>query len=220
MRITVNSNNNKLEFPVDRIEQMLFDKGYNHICGVDEVGRGPLAGPVVAAAVILPVGFEIEGIDDSKKLSGARREQLFEEILASEIPCAIGILDNVAIDKTNILKASLLAMRKAVMDLRRSPEFVLVDGNQPIPNLEYPQLSVVRGDANCKSIAAASILAKVTRDRIMENYEALYPSFSFSKHKGYPTPEHLEELHEHGPCDIHRRSFKPVAELVDRYVLF
>ncbi|MDF1545658.1 MAG: ribonuclease HII [bacterium] len=202
------------------LELMLVDKGYQHVCGVDEVGRGPLAGPVVAAAVILPYDCELEGLDDSKKLSSRKREKLFEKIVEADLPCAIGIIDNESIDKMNILRASLMAMRKAVMDLKKAPSVVLVDGNQPIPNLEYPQFSIVRGDAQCRSIAAASIIAKVTRDRIMENYQALYPSFSFSKHKGYPTAEHLEELREHGPCEIHRRSFKPVAELVDQYALF
>lgn len=211
----------KVETDLSHLEQMLCDKGYDLICGVDEVGRGPLAGPVVAAALIMPIDFEIEGLTDSKKLSLRRREAIFEEIAQSGVTCAIGIIDNETIDKINILKASLMAMRKAVMDLKRSPDFVLVDGAFTVPKITQPQLAVIKGDLYCRSISAASVVAKVTRDRIMDRYESLYPSFKFSKHKGYPTPEHLAELEEHGPCDIHRKSFKPVAEILDReYVLF
>ena len=201
----------------DHIEQMLADKGYEVVCGVDEVGRGPLAGPVVAAAVIIPPGVELEGVNDSKKLSSVRREECFERIVKLGLPCAVGIMDNECIDKMNILKASLMAMRKAVMDLKQAPDFVLVDGEYPIPKVEQPQFAIVGGDGHCRCIAAASIVAKVTRDRIMNRYQALYPSFSFSQHKGYPTPGHLEELREHGPCEIHRKSFKPVASLLKEY---
>ncbi|HOP08303.1 MAG TPA: ribonuclease HII [candidate division Zixibacteria bacterium] len=202
------------------IEQMLTDKGFSAICGVDEVGRGPLAGPVVAAAVIMPPDLKIEGLTDSKKLSPKRREIIFEQIADLELPCAVGIIDNECIDKMNILKASLMAMRKAVQDLQPNPDFLLVDGTFTIPKMTQPQYAIVGGDALCASISAASIVAKVTRDRIMDRYQTLYPSFSFAQHKGYPTRAHLEELREHGPCEIHRRSFKPVAELVDQYVLF
>lgn len=205
---------------ITHLEQMLCDKGYQAICGVDEVGRGPLAGPVVAAAVIMPPDVVIEGMTDSKKLSGPRREQIFEEIVELGLVCAVGILDHEAIDRMNILRASLMAMRKAVMDLKQAPDIILVDGNYPIPNIEQPQFAVVGGDRQCPSISAASIVAKITRDRIMDKYQAMFPSFSFSKHKGYPTPEHLEELREFGPTDIHRRSFKPVAELINNYALF
>ncbi len=204
---------------IDHLEEMLSNKGYHAICGVDEVGRGPLAGPVVAAAVIMPVDLHIDGLTDSKKLSPLRREKIFEEIVRLELPCAVGMLDNECIDKMNILKASLMAMRKAVMDLKQAPDFVLVDGNYPIPKIDIAQFSVVGGDLRCQSIAAASVIAKVTRDKIMDKYQALYPSFSFSKHKGYPTPDHLSELKEFGPTDIHRKSFKPVAEIVNQYAL-
>ncbi len=203
----------------DYIEQMVADKGYRAVCGVDEAGRGPLAGPVVAAAVILPPNTTLEGLADSKKLSATRREILFEEIVKLGLPCAVGIMDNESIDKMNILKASLMAMRKAVMDLKPAPDFVLVDGEYPIPKIEQPQFAIISGDRRCRCIAAASIVAKVTRDRIMDRYEALYPSFSFSQHKGYPTQAHLEELREHGPCKIHRKSFKPVADLLKEYAL-
>jgi ribonuclease HII len=206
-----------LEF--DHIESLLTEKGCRAICGVDEAGRGPLAGPVVAAAVIIPPGVTIGGITDSKKLSPSRREEYFERIVELGLPCAVGIIDNECIDKMNILKASLMAMRKAVMDLKPAPDFVLVDGDHPIPKIEQPQFAIIGGDRRCQSIAAASIVAKVTRDRIMDHYQALYPSFSFSQHKGYPTQAHLEELKEHGPCEIHRKSFRPVAELLKEYAL-
>ena len=202
------------------IETALFDKGYKSICGVDEVGRGPLAGPVVAAAIIIPAGLKIEGLDDSKKLTPLRRERIFEEIINLGLNCSVGIIDHGDIDKLNILKASLMAMRKAVCDMKPPADFVLVDGNYPVPNIPQPQFAIIGGDSRCLSIAAASIVAKVTRDRIMDRYEALYPSFSFATHKGYPTAAHLEELKENGPCEIHRRTFKPVAKIINEYALF
>ncbi|MGH8015862.1 MAG: ribonuclease HII [Candidatus Zixiibacteriota bacterium] len=217
MSFKLTSENGTSRALLANIENTLLEKGYKNICGVDEVGRGPLAGPVVAAAVIIPVGIEIDGLDDSKKLSEAKRDELFEEIIALEIPCAVGIIDNQQIDRMNILKASLVAMRKAVTDLKVKPDIVLVDGEYPIPNIGFPQLSIVDGDALCKSIMAASIVAKVTRDRIMDHFQKMYPSFSFAKHKGYSTAEHLKELKVHGPCDIHRKSFRPVAELIPEF---
>lgn len=220
MQLKFTFDDKKNGFDFGDVEAMLIDKGYQAICGVDEVGRGPLAGPVVAAAVIVPPELEIPGVDDSKKLTAARREQAFDTIVNLELPCAVGVIDNECIDKMNILKASLMAMRKAVMDLRQSPDFVLVDGSYPIPNISQPQFAVVGGDRRCQAIAAASIVAKVTRDRIMDRYQALYPSFTFSQHKGYPTAVHLDELREHGPCEIHRRTFKPVADLIADYALF
>ena len=205
---------------IDHLEEMLSARGFEAICGVDEVGRGPLAGPVVAAAVILPWDIKIEGLDDSKKLSPAKREALFDEIIQRSIPCAVGIIDHQTIDTINILQASLRAMRKAVIDLDKTPDVVLVDGNAAIPNLTQPQFTVVGGDRRCQAIAAASIIAKVTRDCIMDRYEELYPGFSFGAHKGYPTAAHLRELEQNGPCDIHRRSFKPVARLINQYAIF
>lgn len=206
--------------PVSDVEVMLYEKGYQALCGVDEVGRGPLAGPVVAAAVVIPAGVTIAGIDDSKKLSQIQREELFDEIINSDLFCAVGIIDNECIDRINILQAALMAMRKAVTDLKATPEVILVDGNQTIPKLDLPQYAIVGGDGICQSIGAASIIAKVTRDRIMDKYSELYPSFSFAQHKGYPTPQHVEELRRHGPCVIHRKSFKPVSELLKEYALF
>jgi len=219
MPARMKENNQQTTIDLSHMEQMLREKGYRTICGVDEVGRGPLAGPVVAAAVILPDGVIIEGLADSKKLTSIRRDELFDEIVRLEIPCAVGIIDNEEIDRLNILKASLLAMRKAVTDLKATPQIVLVDGDYPIPKIPHPQLSIINGDNLCDSIAAASIVAKVTRDRIMDRYEKMYPAFTFSRHKGYSTSAHLNELKIHGPCDIHRKSFKPVAELVEQYAL-
>ena len=205
---------------LSELEEALYAKRYNALCGVDEVGRGPLAGPVVAAAIIVPRQVNIEGLDDSKCLTPLRRERIFETVVELELDCAVGIIDPETIDRINILKASLMAMRKAVMSLKHSPDFVLVDGNYPVPNLTQPQYAVVKGDSRCKCIAAASVVAKVTRDRIMDKYQAIYPSYSFAQHKGYPTPDHLRELKEHGPCEIHRRTFKPVADIINQYALF
>lgn len=212
---------NKVSFPMDigAIESSLREKGFRAICGVDEAGRGPLAGPVVAAAVILPEDCDIVGINDSKQLTRLRRDAIFEEIANSNVLCAIGIMTSTDIDSINILRASLMAMRKAVMDLKADPDIVLVDGTFAIPNLRQQQYAIVKGDSRCKSIAAASIVAKVTRDRIMEKFQAIYPSFSFATHKGYSTPEHLRELREFGPTEIHRRSFRPVAEVLEQYEL-
>ncbi len=199
---------------LEQVEKSLFEKGYNYIAGVDEAGRGPLAGPVVAAAVIFPRGLIIEGLDDSKKLSAKRRDLLFDEIAASGAICSVGVIDNLTIDKINILRASLLAMRKAVTALKTKPEFILVDGTYTIPNLDFPQFAIIGGDALCASISAASIIAKVTRDRIMDKYQEIYPEFSFSVHRGYPTPQHLNELRTNGPTEIHRRTFRPVEEIL------
>ncbi|MDX9857723.1 MAG: ribonuclease HII [candidate division Zixibacteria bacterium] len=202
------------------IEFMLRERGYKNLCGVDEAGRGPLAGPVVAAAVILPTDCAIEGLQDSKQLTADQRDRLFEELADDSIVSAVGIMDHAAIDTMNILRASLMAMRKAVLDLAQTPDVVLVDGTFAVPNLSQPQYAIVKGDSRCRAIAAASIVAKVTRDRIMSRYQDIYPHFSFAAHKGYPTAEHLRELREFGPCDIHRRSFRPVAEMLDQYELF
>jgi ribonuclease HII len=198
-----------------QIDDFLTDHGYTIIAGVDEAGRGPLAGPVVAAAVIIPAGVKISGVNDSKKLTATQREEVFEEIAAREIPVSVGIIDNTTIDKINILKASLMAMRRAVCGLREKPQCCLIDGTFEIPNTDYAQMTIVGGDAICQSIGAASIVAKVTRDRIMQQYAKIHSQFSFSEHFGYPTPAHLAELKKHGPTMIHRRSFKPVAEALE-----
>jgi ribonuclease HII len=183
------------------------------IAGVDEVGRGPLAGPVVAAAVILDETKLIEGLADSKVLSATRREELAHLIRERALCWALGRAEVEEIDRLNILQASLLAMRRAVMALSLPPELVLVDGNQA-PELDYPVQTVVRGDATVPAISAASILAKVARDAEMCSLDSCFPGYGFSQHKGYPTPAHLDALAKQGVSAIHRRSFAPVRKLV------
>ena len=178
--------------------------------GVDEAGRGPLAGPVVAAAVVLPDDCEIPGLDDSKKLSHSKRETLCEEIKSLALSYAIGIVEPDEIDRINILRAALLAMEISVKKLITKPDYLLIDGNQRT-SLMLMQETIVKGDSKSCSIAAASILAKVTRDSIMEEYHSIYPEYNFGSHKGYPTKEHYKAIREHGPCPIHRRSFKGVC---------
>ncbi len=183
------------------------------IAGVDEAGRGPLAGPVVAAAVILDERQPIRGLADSKKLSAKRREALFDEIRAKALCCSIAQASVQEIDQINILQATLLAMRRAVMGLRLPPKLVLVDGNR-LPVLEMRAEAIVKGDATVPSISAASILAKVSRDRWCADYHQLFPQYGFDQHKGYGTAEHLAALRRHGPCAEHRRTFRPVTELL------
>jgi ribonuclease HII len=194
-------------------EKEATQKGCNDIAGIDEAGRGPLAGPVVSAAVILPATFQDPDITDSKKLSPKKRERLFDKIYDRAISVGIGIVDSVEIDRINILQASLLAMAMAVENLIPQPDHLLIDGNFPIPS-ELPQQSIIKGDALSISIAAASIVAKVSRDRLMQCYHEYYPQFDFPKHKGYPTKAHKEAIREFGFCPIHRRSFKGVKEYV------
>jgi ribonuclease HII len=177
--------------------------------GVDEAGRGPLAGPVVAAAVILPEECEINGLNDSKKLSPQKREILFDQIKRLAVSIGVGIVEPEEIDRINILRATLLAMEIAVKDLKPQPDSLLIDGNIPT-SLLIPQETVVNGDSICYSIAAASIIAKVTRDSIMDDYHNIHPEYNFKKHKGYPTKEHLEALRKFGPCPIHRKTFRGV----------
>lgn len=179
--------------------------------GVDEAGRGPLAGPVVAAAVILPDDCEITGLDDSKKLSGTKKEKISAEIKNYSISYAIGIVEPKEIDRLNILRASLLAMEIAVKKLTTKPDYLLIDGNQRT-SLLMLQETIVKGDSKSCSIAAASILAKVTRDKLMEEYHLEYPEYNFKGHKGYPTKEHYEAIRIHGPCPIHRRTFRGVVQ--------
>lgn len=190
------------------MEKRIWAKGRTP-AGVDEAGRGPLAGPVVAAAVILPESFAIDGLDDSKKLTHLQRVKILELIIASAVDIAVGVVDHEAIDSINILRASLRAMEIAVNNLGRRPDFLLIDGNQRT-SLLIPQETVIRGDSRCCSIAAASIVAKVRRDEIMNEYHEIYPEYNFRSHKGYPTKEHLEAIRKHGPCPIHRRSFRGV----------
>lgn len=193
-------------------ERQFQQRGYARVAGVDEVGRGPLAGPVVACAVILPPDFDEEGIDDSKALSAIRRLAVYPRIASTATAWAVGLADAATIDQMNILRASLLAMRRAVEDLPCLPDAIIVDGNHKIPELRIPQLPLVKGDQRSLSVAAASILAKEIRDRIMEEYDLQYPAFGFARHKGYATSLHLANLREHGPTPIHRKSFRLIRE--------
>ena len=183
------------------------------IAGVDEAGRGPLAGPVVAAAVILDDRHAITGLADSKKLSARRREALFDEIRAKALCCSIAQASVEEIDEFNILQATLLAMRRAVMGLRLPPKLVLVDGNR-LPVLDIRAEAIVKGDDKVPAISAASILAKVTRDRWCLEYHQQFPQYGFDQHKGYGTADHLAALRLHGPCPQHRRTFRPVTDLL------
>ena len=188
-------------------------KGYRNIAGIDEAGRGPLAGPVVSAAVVLPVTFQDPEITDSKKLTPKKRDRLFDKIYERAVAVGIGIVDPVEIDRINILQASLLAMAMAVENLNPRPDHLLIDGTFPIPS-GLSQQAIPKGDVLSISIAAASIVAKVSRDRLMQNYHHYYPQFEFPRHKGYPTKAHKAAIKEFGHCPIHRRSFKGVKEYV------
>jgi ribonuclease HII len=205
-----------MNFPLfDTIGRELFEervraRGYTAPAGVDEAGRGPLAGPVVAAAVILPPGYSHPGIRDSKKLSPRQRERLYPEITAAAVAFGIALATPEEIDTLNILRASLLAMRRALEALPLAADFLFVDGNQRVP-CDVPQETLVGGDDRCVSIAAASILAKVSRDRMMVEYDRLYPGYGLSGHKGYPTREHLAAIRLLGPSPIHRRTFRGVV---------
>ncbi len=191
-------------------EELLGEQGYKYVAGVDEVGRGPLAGPVVAAAVIFPLNLKVPEINDSKKLSTLKRAQLYQKILDSAGSVGWGICEVTEINKLNILQASLKAMQEAIFNLKISPDFVLVDGNQKIPHLKIPQKTIVKGDSQSQSIAAASIVAKVIRDEIMKTYHQMYPQFGFEQHKGYATKKHKEALKQFGPTPLHRLNFAPV----------
>lgn len=196
------------------VEEKLFKQGYKLIAGIDEAGRGPLAGPVVAACVVIKPEFKItkqfELIKDSKKLSAKKREELFN-IIKEQFDIGIGMCDHKTIDKINILQAAFLSMKKAIGELKQKPDFIMLDGRFKIPNCSYKQKAIVRGDESVFSIAAASIIAKVTRDRIMRKMHDLYSNYGFDQHKGYGTRMHLEKLKKHGPCAIHRTTFKPLS---------
>lgn len=193
--------------PDYQFEKAALLRGFSCICGVDEAGRGPLAGPVCAAAVILPPDTVIEGLDDSKKLTEKKREALFDVIKekAQAYSIAFGTLEE--IEEFNILEATFIAMNRAVDSLAVKPDYALIDGNRAPKGIKIPCETVVKGDSKSMSVAAASVLAKVTRDRLMTEYDKKYPQYNFKKHKGYGTKEHTELLHKYGPCEIHRRSF-------------
>lgn len=188
------------------LENEIYDSGVSLICGVDEAGRGPLAGPVCAAAVILPRNIEIAGLNDSKKLSEKNREKLYDEICEKAISFGIAFASVAEIEELNILNAAMLAMNRAIAQLEPQPELALIDGNRSSA-IEINSRCVIKGDAKCADIAAASILAKVTRDRYMLEMAQKYPEYHFERHKGYGTKLHYEALREHGPCEIHRPSF-------------
>ncbi|MBN1881301.1 MAG: ribonuclease HII [Deltaproteobacteria bacterium] len=198
-------------------DDQFYSHAITHLAGVDEAGRGPLAGPVVAAAVVLPHSCRIEGLRDSKQLTEKARERYYAEITERALAWSVGMVTPERIDAVNILQASLIAMKEAVLMLSHPFDLVLVDGRFPIPFSERAilQEAVIRGDGLSAHIAAASVVAKVTRDRIMRTYHEEYPHYNFARNKGYPTLEHRTALKRHGPCPIHRRTFSGVRELVD-----
>ncbi|HWQ77429.1 MAG TPA: ribonuclease HII [Anaerovoracaceae bacterium] len=195
-----------------RIEEELYAGGVRYIAGVDEVGRGPLAGPVVAAAVILPTNFDVLGVDDSKKLSEKQRETLYDQIIRHAVAYGVGIVDNYIIDEINILQATKLAMKQALEALEPRPEYILIDA-LTLKDVAIPQRGIIKGDSLSLSIAAASIVAKVTRDRMMTEFHDRFPQYAFDQNKGYATKAHYEGIQCYGPCLLHRMSFlKKYAE--------
>jgi ribonuclease HII len=197
-------------------EKKIFSHGHKVIGALDEAGRGPLAGPVVAACVIfnanISINNELAQIDDSKKLSAKKREELFGAIKKNFIEVGVGICDHKTIDRINILQATFLAMKKAISSVKNKPDFIIIDGSMKLPNCSTPQQTYVKGDERIFTIAAASIIAKVTRDHIMQEIDQLYPNYGFKQHKGYGTKFHLEKLAQYGPCAIHRLTFHKVKK--------
>ncbi|MBF0342667.1 MAG: ribonuclease HII [Nitrospirae bacterium] len=190
-------------------DRTFYDNGLSCIAGLDEAGRGPLAGPVVASAVVLGADLYIEGVNDSKKLSEGKRRELFWELVCCAKDIGVGIVDSVEIDRINILNATKAAMKAAILDLSSTPDILLIDAVK-LQDLDIAQHSIIRGDSKSAAIAAASIVAKVLRDSIMLSYHQQYPQYGFNKHKGYGTKHHIEMILAHGPCAIHRRSFAPL----------
>lgn len=193
-----------------RIETELFKKGLKYICGLDEAGRGPIAGPVVAAAVILPKNIKLPDLNDSKLLTREKREELFVPITKKAM-FGVGMVSAHEIDKIGILAATEKAFNLAILDLPQRPEYLLIDGRDPF-FFDIPYISIVKGDTNTRCIAAASIIAKVVRDEIMDGQAKIYPQFSFRQHKGYGTKKHMEEIKKYGSCDIHRKTFSPIGQ--------
>jgi ribonuclease HII len=200
-------------------DKRFYDKGFQFIAGIDEAGRGPLAGPVVAAAVIFPKDIIISDLNDSKQLSEKKREKLFDIIKEKALAYSVEVVDNTIIDQINILQSTFLAMSKAISKLQYKPGLCLVDGNHKIPNIDFNQEAIVSGDAKSACVAAASILSKVTRDRLMLEYAKLYPVYEFEKHKGYGTKKHIEVLKKQGACPIHRVTFAPISEMFSQMKL-
>ena len=193
--------------PDYEFEKAAVNSGFSCICGVDEAGRGPLAGPVCAAAVILPAGAVIEGLDDSKKLTEKKRERLYDIIKQTAVAYSVAYGTLEEIETVNILEATYLAMNRAIEGLNVKPDFAVIDGNRVPRGIKIPCETIVKGDSKSMSVAAASVLAKVTRDRLMLEYDKKYPEYNFKKHKGYGTKEHTELIKQYGPCEIHRLSF-------------
>ena len=188
-------------------ERKVYANKIKYICGIDEAGRGPLAGPVVVGAVILPEDSFIEGVNDSKKISEKKREKIYEQIIKEAISYSVGIVSQTTIDEINILNATKLGVKLALEGLEQRPDMIMVDALKNMDTLGIPYMSVIKGDAKCYSIAAASIIAKVTRDRLMKEWDEVYPAYGFAKHKGYGTAEHIRIIKEIGPCLIHRKTF-------------
>ena len=198
-----------------KYEKELYKKGITLIGGVDEVGRGPLVGPVVAACVILPVNYKLSGLDDSKKLSEKKREKFYDIIMKDAIAVGIGVVDAKKIDEINILEASRLAMKLAIENLNVKPEFVLSDAMK-LDNIDIPYEAIIHGDSLSLSIAAGSVIAKVTHDRMMYELDEKYPEYGFAQHKGYPTKKHLENLQKYGILSNYRFTYKPVSDLINK----
>ena len=201
------------EIDLLKYEKSLYGKGYKLLAGCDEAGRGPLFGPVVAAAVILPINYHLEGLNDSKQLSEKKRNTFYDIILNDAIAVGVGIVDAKMIDEINILEASRLAMNMALDNLKIKPDYVLTDAMKLERDVEV--LPIIHGDALSLSIAAASVIAKVTRDRMMEEYDKKYPEYEFARHKGYPTKKHIELVKKYGVLDDYRKTFRPIKEIIE-----
>ena len=197
-----------------KIEEDFYSQGMEYICGIDEAGRGPLAGPVVVASVIMPKDSMIEGVNDSKKVSEKKREKLYDEIIENAISYSVGIVDQKEIDRVNILNATKAGLTESIKGLKVKPDLILVDALKGIDTCGVPYQSIIKGDAKCYSIAAASIIAKVTRDRIMRQWHEIYPEYNFIQHKGYGTAAHIAAIKEYGLCPLHRLSF--VKNIIDK----
>ncbi len=196
-------------------EKELYEKGIELIGGVDEAGRGPLVGPVVAACVILPKNYHLSGLNDSKQLTEKKREKFYDIIMKEAVSVGIGVVDAKKIDEINILEASRLAMKLAIENMKVKPEFVLSDAMK-LTNIDIPYKDIIHGDALSLSIAAGSVIAKVTRDRMMDELDKLHPEYGFAKHKGYPTKAHMEALEKYGPLENYRFTYKPVSGLINK----
>lgn len=196
-------------------EEKCYESGYKYVCGIDEVGRGPLAGPVVAAAVILKKDSYFPGLCDSKKLSSLKREELYKKIISEAVSYSLVELDNYEIEKYNIYEATKIAMKGAIKKLSIQPDFILVDA-MPLGDVSIPNYSIIKGDDKSVSIAAASVIAKVYRDRLMKEYAKKYPYYDFENNMGYGTKKHLEGLKNHGICEIHRRDFEPIKSMIKK----